>query len=105
MGTHVAKLGRSLDAAVASYNQTVSSLESRVLVTARKLTDLEVADGELPAPGAGRARAAHRSPRPSWSASAADSLIALHELDRAERESAVRWPRNDRPEPRATVNG
>ena len=59
MGTHVAKLGRSLDAAVSSYNQTVSSLEARVLVTARKLTDLEVADGELPAPGPGRAGAAH----------------------------------------------
>ncbi|OLT15109.1 hypothetical protein BJF78_16915 [Pseudonocardia sp. CNS-139] len=38
MGTHVAKLGRSLDSAVASYNQTVSSLEARVLVTARRLT-------------------------------------------------------------------
>jgi DNA recombination protein RmuC len=42
MGGHIDKLGRSLGSAVSSYNQTVSSLESRVLVTARKMTDLKV---------------------------------------------------------------
>ena len=96
MGTHVAKLGRSLDAAVGSYNQTVSSLEARVLVSARKLTDLEVADGELPAPGL-----LERSPRtiaaPELVASAADALIALHELDRPATPP--------RPDNRATVTG
>jgi DNA recombination protein RmuC len=80
MGTHVAKLGRSLDAAVGSYNQTVSSLEARVLVTARKLTDLEVADDELVAPGQ-----IERAPRviaaPELVASAADALVALHERE------------------------
>lgn len=99
MGTHVAKLGRSLDTAVASYNQTVSSLESRVLVTARRLTDLEVADDELPAPAQ-----VERAPRtvaaPELVASAAESLIALHELGRGERPTA-----EVRPEPRVTVSG
>lgn len=42
MGGYIDKLGRSLGAAVSSYNQTVSSLESRVLVTARKMVDLKV---------------------------------------------------------------
>jgi len=42
MGAHIDKLGRSLGSAVTSYNQTVSSLESRVLVTARKMSDLKV---------------------------------------------------------------
>jgi DNA recombination protein RmuC len=47
MGGHVDKLGRQLTGAVNSYNDTVRSLESRVLVTARKLNDLEVIDTEL----------------------------------------------------------
>jgi DNA recombination protein RmuC len=107
MGTHVAKLGRSLDGAVASYNQTVSSLEARVLVTARKLTDLEVADEEIPEPAQ-----VERSPRtisaPELVASAADSLVALHELSRVDRQSerqAERPGGEVRPEPRATVTG
>lgn len=36
MGAHVAKLGRSLDGAVKSYNETVGSLERQVLVQARR---------------------------------------------------------------------
>jgi len=47
LGKHVAKLGRSLDGAVAAYNETVGSLESRVLVSARKLSAHGVADEEL----------------------------------------------------------
>jgi DNA recombination protein RmuC len=76
MGTHVAKLGRSLDGAVESYNRTVSSLEARVLVTARRLTELKVSDEELEAPGR-----IERMPQvvsaPELVASAGESLIAL----------------------------
>jgi DNA recombination protein RmuC len=49
MGGHVDKLGRQLTGAVNSYNDTVRSLESRVLVTARKLNELEVIDTTLDA--------------------------------------------------------
>jgi len=36
MGAHVSKLGRSLDGAVKSYNETVGSLERQVLPQARR---------------------------------------------------------------------
>lgn len=41
VSSHLDKLGRSLDAAVDSYNQAIGSIESRVLPTARKLAALE----------------------------------------------------------------
>ena len=52
MGGHIDKLGRALGSAVGSYNQTVSSLESRVLVTARRMSELKVVEPglELKAP-------------------------------------------------------
>ena len=39
MSDHFAKLGRSLDGAVRSYNDTMGSLERRVLVTARRFKE------------------------------------------------------------------
>jgi DNA recombination protein RmuC len=50
LGRNVDSLGKSLTRAVEAYNKTVGSLESRVLVSARKLHDLGVVDGELDAP-------------------------------------------------------
>jgi DNA recombination protein RmuC len=50
MGRHVDRLGRALTNAVSTYNQTVGSLESRVLVSARKLNQLGVVESELEPP-------------------------------------------------------
>jgi DNA recombination protein RmuC len=47
MSGHLGKLGRSLDTAVAAYNQTVGSWESRVLVAARRFEELDVTDDRL----------------------------------------------------------
>jgi DNA recombination protein RmuC len=46
MGGHFAGVGSRLEAAVRSYNQAVASLESRVLVTARKFRELRAVGGE-----------------------------------------------------------
>jgi DNA recombination protein RmuC len=50
VGGHLDALGRSINTAVASYNKTVGSLEKRVLVSARRMRDLKVSDGELATP-------------------------------------------------------
>jgi DNA recombination protein RmuC len=78
MGEHLDKLGRSLTAAVGAYNRAVGSLESRVLVSARRLGELEVAPGELPTP-----EAVTDAPR---------------QLSSAELMDAVADPRADLPE-------
>jgi len=48
---HLAGLGRSLDRAVGSFNETVGSLESRVLVSARRLAELGSVEREVAPPG------------------------------------------------------
>ena len=48
LAAHFAKLGRSLTTAVDAYNDTVGSLESRVLVTARKLENHGISGDPLP---------------------------------------------------------
>jgi len=87
LGGHVAALGRALDGAVGAFNKTVGSLESRVLVSARRLAELGVAGDELPSPDP--VLLAARQP-------AAPELVADPEVDallRAEEERSRAAPR------------
>ena len=44
---HLGKVGRSLDSSVAAFNEAVGSLQSRVMVTARKFESLGLTGGEV----------------------------------------------------------
>jgi DNA recombination protein RmuC len=48
LGAHTAKVGRSLQSSVEAYNAMVGALESRVMVTARRMHDLDLVGDELP---------------------------------------------------------
>jgi DNA recombination protein RmuC len=74
LGGKVETLGKRLGSAVGAYNETVASLESRVLPQARKLKDLKVVDDELVAP-----RPVEEAVRPIASA----ELVESAEGDRA----------------------
>lgn len=52
LGQHLDKLGRSLTGAVGAYNEAIGSLETRVLVTARRINDLKVTSDDLESPTA-----------------------------------------------------
>jgi DNA recombination protein RmuC len=67
MGGHLDRLGRSLGGAVSAYNRAVGSLESRVLVTARRFPDLGVDGLESPEP-------VDESPRPLTAAELLDAV-------------------------------
>lgn len=50
LGGHLGRLGTTLDGAVTAYNSAVGTLEGRVLVTARRLSDLQVTTADLATP-------------------------------------------------------
>ncbi|MCC5574337.1 DNA recombination protein RmuC [Microtetraspora sp. AC03309] len=50
LSRHIDGLGRALSRTVTAYNRTVGSLESRVLVSARKMSDLGLTDTALESP-------------------------------------------------------
>ncbi len=64
MAGHFAKTGKALTSAVDTYNQTVRSLESRVLVTARKFQEMGAAPRELDLPSLEALQATPQEPQP-----------------------------------------
>lgn len=88
LGGHLSRLGRSLDAAATAYNQTVGSLETRVLVSARRFADLGVVDSDLDMPVPVNPRLSSVS-APELLASAQDVLVALDGFDTAAARDAA----------------
>ncbi len=85
LGAHSAKLGRTLHRAVEDYNALVGTLERRVLVTARRISELDLA-GEPIAP----VLPLEVTPRPLTASELLDDLGARPELvDEAGRTRPV----------------
>jgi len=82
LSEHLSGLGRNLDRAVAAFNQTVGSLESRVMVTARRLGDMGGPGlaPPVPAPVVSVTRAVLAAPGaddgPVWAAAGGTDLLA-----------------------------
>jgi DNA recombination protein RmuC len=82
LGSHATRMGASLQKSVESYNALVGALESRVMVTARKMHELGLAQAELPENGP-----IENAPRPLTATeliAALDSDVARPELDLGE---------------------
>ena len=94
LGGHATKMGASLQKSVESYNALVGALESRVLVTARKMHDLELVESVIP-----EVRPIEQGPRPLTAAELLEALDAevarpqLHLEDDAGRDGGS--PRTD----------
>ncbi|WP_024285367.1 DNA recombination protein RmuC [Cellulomonas sp. KRMCY2] len=86
LGGHVGRLGRQLDGAVRAYNESVSSLESRVLVSARRMAELQVTDAELETP-AQVDRVARQLQAPELVASQSQRVVALEDIATREEVS------------------
>lgn len=82
LGSHATRMGSSLQKSVESYNALVGALESRVMVTARKMHELGLAQASLPETGP-----VETAPRPLTATeliAALEPEIARPELDLSE---------------------
>ena len=79
LGSHATRMGASLQKSVESYNALVGALESRVMVTARKMHELGLA--ETPLPETSPVEAAPRPLTATELIAALDPEVARPELD------------------------
>lgn len=84
LGTHLDKLGRQIGGTARAYNQVVGSLESRVLVSARRFAELGVVDAPVEAP-ASIDPAVTLLRAPELVASADELVVALEDVASPDR--------------------
>jgi DNA recombination protein RmuC len=98
MGGHVDRLGAALGSAVKAYNDAVGSLETRVLVSARRIASSEVDDGAQTDGDAGlpQPRLVAEAPRPvtapelvAWAEGHVEELVAYDDVDADDLGPAV----------------
>ena len=76
LGTHSAKLGRTLHRAVEDYNALIGTLERRVLVTARRMSELDLSGVPLAEP-----LPLDATPRPLTATELVDDLLDEDPID------------------------
>ena len=88
MGGYLAKLGRAIETAGGAYNQAISSLEKRVLVSARRFAELSVVDDELQTPEPATLQLTNVS-APELVASETEAFVAIEDITAAGAEAAA----------------
>jgi DNA recombination protein RmuC len=88
LGGHAARMGTALQRSVETYNQLVGALESRVLVTARRMHELDIVEDDLATP-----RPVEVGPRVLTAVELLDAATAEDARPQLEleAESAPRW--------------
>lgn len=91
MADHFEKLGGALKRSVETYNEAVGSMESRVLVSARRLKDLGVASGDEPAalPPIDTSVRPTRAPELTGLFDDALDGVVLDELEKGDKQSVL----------------
>jgi DNA recombination protein RmuC len=82
LGSRTSKLGSTLHRAVEDYNALVGTLERRVLVTARRMRDLDLTDTELAPP-----EVIESTPRPLTAVELLDADMGSAEVDDVRRQA------------------
>jgi len=90
LGAHTAKVGRSLQSSVEAYNAMVGALETRVMVSARRMSELDLVDDEIPV-----LVPVETAPRPLTAHELIDAATAEESRDELLLDVEVPRPRRD----------
>ncbi len=90
LGAHTAKVGRSLQSSVEAYNAMVGALETRVMVSARRMSELDLVGDEIPV-----LTPVETAPRPLTAHELIDAATAAESREELLLDVEVPRPRRD----------